>query len=218
MNSYTQVGVEEIANVLVQNGCYINKWQDSVWPVLPDGRQVPVYLSCRNLIGKPAQRKLITDAFIRTIQANYSNVQLIAGLATAGISWGAMIASQMNLPFVYVRSSVKTYGIKKSVEGSPKLNQQTLLIDDTYFTGESAQHASRALAEEAKAKIIGITTIANLSTQSHLDEYTPIHSLTYYRSLCDAAYINNTLDKHQREQMLAFYKNTDTYKFEVSHA
>ncbi|MEY2904763.1 MAG: hypothetical protein RJA52_779, partial [Bacteroidota bacterium] len=75
------------------------------------------------------------------------NFDLIAGVATAGIPHGMLIADRLNLPFVYVRSSPKEHGTKSAIEGRFKIGQHTLVVEDLISTGKSSLAAVKILRE-----------------------------------------------------------------------
>ena len=47
----------------------------------------------------------------------FPEAELLAGVATAGIAWGAMAADQLKLPYIYVRPKPKEHGLGNQIEG-----------------------------------------------------------------------------------------------------
>ena len=105
------------------------------------GRRSPIYCDNRQLISYPKFRKNITTEFVNYIKENFPNTELIAGTATAGISWAAWIADELELPMVYIRSKPKGHGLKSAIEGHAQKGQKTLIIEDLISTGKSSFEA-----------------------------------------------------------------------------
>jgi orotate phosphoribosyltransferase len=105
------------------------------------GKRSPIYCDNRQLISYPTFRKKIINEFCSLIKTKYSNVELIAGTATAGIPWAAWIADELNLPMVYIRSKPKGHGLKSAIEGHFTQDQNTLIIEDLISTGKSSIEA-----------------------------------------------------------------------------
>lgn len=112
------------------------------------GRRSPIYCDNRQLISHPNFRKQITQDFVEYIKANHSQVELIAGTATAGISWAAWIADMLSLPMVYIRSKPKGHGMKTAIEGKYHKGQKALIIEDLISTGKSSFEAFEHCKEE----------------------------------------------------------------------
>lgn len=111
------------------------------------GLQSPIYCDNRLLLSYPEIRNKVVGAFCDLIQSNFS-AQIIAGVATAGIAHGVLVADRLNLPFVYVRSKVKGHGRQNQIEGELTIKEDVLLIEDLISTGGSVLAASEALIEE----------------------------------------------------------------------
>lgn len=112
------------------------------------GKRSPIYCDNRTLISFPKFRQQVNNSFIKVIRKHFSDVELIAGTATAGIPWAAWIADSLNLPMVYIRSHAKGHGLKTAIEGVSSEGQKTLIIEDLISTGKSSieayQHAKDA--------------------------------------------------------------------------
>lgn len=144
------------------------------------GIRSPIYCDNRLLISDPATRKQVVDVFCEHVQQ--IKAKQIAGVATAGITWGAWIAERLNLPYIYVRPKPKGHGKEKQIEGN-YIQESTVLIEDLVSTGGSSIQALDALrasgvpcetliaiftygfssAEQAfKEKKVAIRTLTNL--------------------------------------------------------
>jgi orotate phosphoribosyltransferase len=113
------------------------------------GIESPIYCDNRIINSKVAVRDNVVDAFTNLISIRFSTKpDIIAGVATGGMPYGAIIASRMNLPFVYVRSERKAHGLRKAVEGDWKKGDKVVLIEDHISTGISSIRAVEFLREE----------------------------------------------------------------------
>lgn len=107
----------------------------------------PIYCDNRLVLSYPGVRSSIIDAFIRTIDLNSIQFDLVAGTATAGIAHAAWIAQRLDKPMVYVRGSAKAHGAGRLIEGMVEPGQRALVVEDLISTGRSALHAAAALRD-----------------------------------------------------------------------
>jgi len=113
------------------------------------GWKSPIYCDNRLSLSYPEIRKFITQELTNIIREHKSELDGISGVATAGISQGALVADQLNLPYTYVRSSAKKHGMTNKIEGKVQEGQKIVLIEDLISTGGSAIDAAIALKEVA---------------------------------------------------------------------
>src|SRR5215207_4922939 len=90
----------------------------------------------------------------------FPEAALLAGVATAGIAWGAMAADQLKLPFIYVRPKPKEHGLGNQIEGYFEPGQKTVVIEDLISTGKSSLQVVDVL-EQSKLEVIGMVSIFN---------------------------------------------------------
>ena len=116
------------------------------------------YTDNRVTLAYPETRTLIEDGFVEKIRAEFPDVEVIAGTATAGIPHGAIIADKMNLPFAYIRSKPKDHGAGNQIEGRVAPGQKMVVIEDLISTGGSVLDAIAAAKREG-ADVIGAAAI-----------------------------------------------------------
>jgi orotate phosphoribosyltransferase len=92
------------------------------------------------------------------IKSYYPDIDLVAGTATAGIPHAAFVAEKMQLPMCYVRSSAKSHGKGKQIEGLAENSKRAVVIEDLISTGKSSIQACQALRESGieVAGVVGI--------------------------------------------------------------
>lgn len=124
------------------------------------GWQSPIYCDNRKVLGFPYIRDFIKSELCNVIFAQWPEAALLAGVATAGIAWGAMAADQLKLPYVYVRSKPKEHGLGQQIEGYYQKGQPTVVIEDLISTGKSSLQVVDILRAEG-LEVIGLVSIFN---------------------------------------------------------
>ena len=124
------------------------------------GWNSPIYCDNRISLSYPEIRNKITQKLVYEIKSNFDNIDTIAGVATAGIPQGALIAKELDLPFIYVRSSAKKYGLQNLIEGDLSPNSKVLIIEDLISTGGSSLKAIDAI-KNRNCEIIGLLCVFN---------------------------------------------------------
>jgi len=111
------------------------------------GWKSPIYCDNRITLSYPEVRTFIKDAFCKVIRSEYPDAQLIAGVATGGIPQGALVASELGLPFIYVRATPKSHGLENLIEGLVQPGKKVVVIEDLISTGGSSLKAVDAIRE-----------------------------------------------------------------------
>ena len=122
------------------------------------GWKSPIYCDNRKTLSYPAVRNFIKLELSRIIFEKYENVDAIAGVATGAIAQGAMVADELHLPFVYVRSSPKGHGLENLIEGDLKPGYKVVVIEDLISTGGSSLKAVEAI-RNAGCDVLGMLAI-----------------------------------------------------------
>ena len=122
------------------------------------GLKSPIYCDNRVTLSYPTVRTYIRQQFVEKLLQNFGKPDVIAGVATGGIAQGALVAQELGLPFVYVRSEKKSHGMQNQVEGVINAGQSVVVIEDLVSTGKSSLLAVDAL-REAGAVVKGMLAI-----------------------------------------------------------
>jgi len=122
------------------------------------GWKSPIYCDNRLSLSFPDVRSKIKTALGLAISKEFDGIDVIAGVATAGIPQGTLVADELALPFIYVRSKSKGHGLQNMIEGRIEKGQKVLLIEDLVSTGGSSLAAAEAL-KEAGAEVAGMIAI-----------------------------------------------------------
>jgi len=94
------------------------------------GWKSPIYCDNRKILSFPFVREFIKSEMCNTIFQTFDQADMIAGVATAGIPWGAMAADQLKLPFIYVRPKPKSHGLENQIEGYYEPGKKVVVVED----------------------------------------------------------------------------------------
>jgi orotate phosphoribosyltransferase len=150
------------------------------------GWNSPIYCDNRIALSYPRIRTYIRQELVKTIDEKFGRPDIIAGVATAAIAHGVLVAEAMGLPFVYVRPSAKDHGLKNQIEGEVKPGQTAVVIEDLISTGKSSIQAVKVLREN-KVVVKGMVSIFTYGFQAAADNFKnaacPVYSLSNYETL-----------------------------------
>jgi len=158
------------------------------------GWKSPIYCDNRISLSHPKVRTYIRQALVRLIEEKFGKPEVIAGVATAAIAQGALVAEAMGLPFVYVRSSPKDHGRENLIEGEILPKQAVVVIEDLVSTGKSSLQAVNALRDsgcEVKGMVSIFTYGLKTATENFKKEKCRLYSLCNYDVLVEKAVETN---------------------------
>ena len=154
------------------------------------GWKSPIYCDNRLSLSFPEVRNNIKLAFCNLIKNYYSSAEAIAGVATAGIPQGALLADALELPFIYIRSSPKSHGRTNQIEGAFYEGQKVVVLEDLVSTGGSSLSAVDTLRRE-NIQVLGMISIFNygfpVAEQNFIDKSVELIYLSEYSLLIDLA-------------------------------
>jgi len=161
------------------------------------GIKSPIYCDNRKTLSYPKIRNYIRQHFVQTINNHFPMPDLIAGVATGGIAIGVLVAQEMGLPFVYVRSEEKKHGLTNIIEGHFESGQNVVVIEDLISTGGSSLKAVEALREKG-CLVKGMAAIFTYGFEESVQNFKKakcrLETLTNYDTLIETAvkkeYIN----------------------------
>ncbi len=169
----------------------------------------PIYCDNRITLSYPEIRDYIKESFKTTIRSHFPDTEVIAGVATGAIAQGALVADQLNLPFVYVRSSAKEHGRKNRVEGRLVPGQKVVVVEDLVSTGGSSLNAVEAL-REAGAEVQGMAAIFSYGFPAADENFKKagikLVTLTNYHTLIQMAIETGDINPDQ-EALLQHWRN-----------
>lgn len=166
------------------------------------GYRMPIYNDNRMLLAHPEIRRMVVAGLYLLLRNEGIQAQFIAGTATAGIPWGAILAHELDLPFAYIRDKPKDHGLKNRIEGldSDKdfADAKVVVVEDLISTGSSSANAVQA-AQQANGNVYSCVSIFNYGfpeAQKLFADLTPpcmVQSLITYPMLLNEAVRTNYL-------------------------
>lgn len=121
------------------------------------GIQSPIYCDNRVALSHPKVRDFLKKALASKAE-QFASFDAVAGVATAGIPHGTLLADVLGKPFIYVRGSAKAHGRKNLIEGDVQGLKKVLVVEDLISTGGSVLKAVGAL-QQANLEIVGVLAI-----------------------------------------------------------
>ena len=185
---------QEVAEILLNINAV--KLQPSNFFTWSSGKKSPIYCDNRVILSYPNEREKIKNIFASYIKEKIENVNCIAGVATGAIAHGMMVASALNLPFVYVREQAKKHGRQNQIEGKLDSESKIIVIEDLISTGKSSMNAIKAI-EYSEAKVIGLISIFTYSFFNISNLSIPCVSLCDYKTLIEVALSKNIIRKEE---------------------
>ncbi|MCM0600699.1 orotate phosphoribosyltransferase [Periweissella ghanensis] len=173
------------------------------------GIKSPIYTDNRQTIGYPKVRSIIAQGLATLIKNKFPDVEVIGGVATAGIPHAALVADILDLPMIYVRAQPKDHGAKKQLEGYDVTDKKVVLIDDLISTGGSVLGAAKAVTAEG-GNMLGVAAIFTYELPK-ADENFAAQGLEYfavtnYSNLIHTA-ANEAYVSHDDVEMLTNWRN-----------
>lgn len=154
------------------------------------GWKSPIYCDNRLSLSYPGIRTYIKEQLAEAIRNEFKGVEAIAGVATAGIPQGALVAEELGIPFIYVRSKPKGHGMTNMIEGKVVKGQKVVLIEDLISTGSSSLKAAKAI-QEAGMKVLGMAAIFTygfeVSKENFAREKVKVITLSHYAAMLEEA-------------------------------
>lgn len=201
-----------IAEKLLQiNAVSLRPTQPFTWA---SGWKSPIYCDNRKILSFTHIREFVKSEMCNLIFTKFPDADLIAGVSTAGIAWGALVADQLKLPFVYVRPKPKEHGMGNQVEGHFEKGQKTVVIEDLVSTGKSSLQVVDAL-KSAELEVMGMVSIftygfpvAKEAFEKAGVEYYP---LTNYPTLIQLALEKGIVTADQESVLLKWQESPSTW-------
>jgi len=163
------------------------------------GWKSPIYCDNRLSLSYPTTRTFIKEALAEAAKAQFPGYEAVAGVATAGIPQGALLAEALGVPFIYVRSKPKGHGMENLIEGKVTPGQKVIVVEDLISTGGSCLKAADALIASG-FEVMGMLAIFTYGFPLADDNFQKagikLHCLSNYKIMLEKAvelgYINES--------------------------
>ncbi|RYY68988.1 MAG: orotate phosphoribosyltransferase [Chitinophagaceae bacterium] len=197
-----------VAEKLLQvNAVQLNPSSPYTWA---SGWKSPIYCDNRKVLSFPYVRDFVKSELCSVIFERFESAEALAGVATAGIAWGAMAADQLKLPYMYVRPKPKEHGLGNQIEGSYTKGQKVLVIEDLISTGKSSLQVCEVL-RAAGVDVVGMVSIFNYGFPQAVEAFEkvgiPFVSLTNYEILIQLAVEKSIIGAGEVEKLLEWKRD-----------
>ena len=202
----------KIAQKLLQiNAINLNYHEPFKWA---SGIISPIYCDNRKSLSDIEARNLICQGFVEASKG-FGAFDVVAGVATGGIAHGMLLADRLGVPFVYVRTSAKSHGLKNAVEGHLSKGQRILVVEDLISTGGSSFQAIESL-REAGAQVIGMVAIFTYGfdeSKNLFDSHNiPVATLSNYDVLIEVAKDAQMIQENQVDGLKEWKKDPKSWR------
>lgn len=179
------------------------------------GIKSPIYCDNRVTLSYPNIRTFIRQGYAETVLESFGKPDVIAGVATGGIAQGALVAQELGLPFIYIRSEAKKHGMGNQIEGYFEEGQKVVVIEDLISTGGSSLKAVEAL-REANLEVKGLVAIFTYGFKAAEENFEnakcPYRTLTNYDILLDHAQSTNLISEEEAASLLEWKVDPQSWK------
>lgn len=174
------------------------------------GIKSPIYCDNRRTLSYPKIRTYIRQEFVKIINEEFGNVDLIAGVATGAIAAGVLVAQDLGLPFVYIRSEKKSHGLENQIEGVVESGQSVVVVEDLVSTGKSSLNAVNAL-REAGCNVKGMVAIFSYNLAEADEAFKNanciLHTITNYDFLIKTAIDQDYVKSSELQSLVQWREN-----------
>jgi orotate phosphoribosyltransferase len=171
------------------------------------GWKSPIYCDNRLALSYPKVRTMIKENLIKSVQHYFPTVEAIAGVATAGIPQGALLANDLDLPFIYVRSKPKGHGMENMIEGKVVPGQKVVVVEDLVSTGGSSLKATQDL-KDAGFEVLGMVAIFSygfdIAAKNFAEAGVKLVCLSHYEAMLPQAVHRNYIQDDMLKSLAAW--------------
>lgn len=177
------------------------------------GWKSPFYCDNRKTLSYPELRNFVKIELSRIVAEEFPECDAIAGVATGAIPQGALVADELHLPFVYVRSKPKDHGLENLIEGELRPGMKVVVIEDLISTGDSSLKAVDAIRRNG-CEVIGMvasyTYGFDVAKKAFEEADVRLITLTNYEAVVKAAVASGYIQEDAVEVL-------DTWRKDPAH-
>lgn len=154
------------------------------------GWKSPFYCDNRKALSFPELRNFVKLQLVHTVMQHFPQAEAVAGVATGAIAQGALVADELNMPYVYVRSKAKDHGMGNLIEGELPAGAKVVVVEDLISTGGSslkAVEALRAAGYEVVGMVASYTYGFPVAAKAFADAGVELQTLTDYDHVVEQA-------------------------------
>ena len=175
----------------------------------------PFYCDNRKTLSYPELRNYVKLELVHKVLECFPEAEVVAGVATGAIAQGALVADELNLPFVYVRSKPKDHGLENLIEGDLKPGMKVVVIEDLISTGGSSLKAVEAIRNNA-CEVIGMVASYTygfpVAENAFREANVRLETLTDYEHVVAEALATGYISEHDVEVLYDWRQAPDKWK------
>lgn len=175
----------------------------------------PFYCDNRKTLSYPELRNYVKLELVHKVMECFPEAEVVAGVATGAIAQGALVADELNLPFVYVRSKPKDHGLENLIEGDLKPGMKVVVIEDLISTGGSSLKAVEAIRSNA-CEVIGMVASYTygfpVAENAFREANVRLETLTDYEHVVAEALATGYISEHDVEVLHDWRQAPDKWK------
>lgn len=179
------------------------------------GWKSPIYTDNRKTLAYPELRSFVKQELVHLIHSEFPEANAVAGVATGAIAQGALVADELNLPFVYVRSKAKDHGMGNLIEGELPAGSKVVVIEDLISTGGSSLKAVEAL-RQAGYEVVGMVASYTygfpVAAKAFADAGVELQTLTDYEHVVEQALATGYIAESDVELLHEWRKDPANFK------
>ena len=179
------------------------------------GWKSPFYCDNRKTLSYPELRNFVKLELVHTILEHFPQAEAVAGVATGAIAQGALVADELNKPFVYVRSTAKDHGMGNLIEGELEKGAKVVVVEDLISTGGSSLKAVAAL-REAGYEVVGMVASYTygfpVAAEAFAEAGVQLETLTDYDHVVAEAVATGYIAESDVEVLAEWRKNPSEWR------
>lgn len=179
------------------------------------GWKSPFYCDNRKTLSYPELRNFVKLELVHTILEHFPQAEAVAGVATGAIAQGALVADELNKPFVYVRSKAKDHGMGNLIEGELEKGTKVVVVEDLISTGGSSLKAVAAL-REAGYEVVGMVASYTygfpVAAEAFAEAGVQLETLTDYDHVVAEALATGYIAESDVEVLAEWRKNPSEWR------
>jgi orotate phosphoribosyltransferase len=193
-------GIEELSRMLLKTGCLrFGTFK------LSSGALSPYYVDLRLIPSDPEAFRKVIGYYSSVIQGEIAErSHSFAGIPTAGIAYGAVLAFNHRKPFLYVRREAKEHGTGRRIEGRLFPGVKVLILDDVVTSGSNLVNAIDAIRTDGGIVEDAVVLLDRQQGGAISLEKTGVklHSFATISRICEILRDNGTIDESHYNQIL----------------
>lgn len=178
------------------------------------GWKSPIYCDNRKTLSYPTIRTYLRQEMVKCIHDHFPTPSVVAGVATGGIPLGVLVAQDMGLPFIYVRSDAKGHGLQNRIEGHVESGSNVIVIEDLISTGGSSISVVEAL-REVGCNVVGMVAIFtygfDVAKEKFKQAKCPLYTLSDYNTIIEIAVDNGFIAAQHLEMLKQWRLKPETW-------